>query len=241
MVSLAGLLGALFIVGASIADQVYLEADFNDKEINAPIGNGGPTIGEPIQIDDAHITAIVRDGPMGSPSLEIGDIGDTYPGWTRFGFLDGEELTEGVVNISADLWFHLLSDGFGFNFSIGGIESTQPNFASLYFYPNGDIHLYKQEGHFGVIGTYETGKIYRVILEYDMDAGTYDVWLDNQLALEAESHGITESGIGSINVGATYDDDTDGYFNIDVIRVTDYFQATSSEEHSWGRIKARFR
>jgi hypothetical protein len=100
--------------------------------------------------------------------------------------------------------------------------------------------LSDQQGYAGQIGTYEAGRLFRVIWEFDMDTGTYDVWLDGEQVVDDRVHGVISDGIGSVHFGPYGDSDTDGSYNVDAIMVTDYFQATPMERGSWGRIKARF-
>ena len=68
--------GRMFVDDIFVADHgppvYHVRANFNYKTIDAPIGTGGPEIGEPISVDTT-ISAIVRDNPLFTPALDITD------------------------------------------------------------------------------------------------------------------------------------------------------------------------
>jgi hypothetical protein len=234
------LLGVAILCGSAIADQIYLDAHFNDKEIDEPIGMGGAEVGEPIDVPET-ITATVRDGPMGSPSLEIQDR-HLWAGHATFELLDSAELTEGMVSVAADLWFDSIADGDSCTFMVCEQGSNQRRFAELVFRSDGSILLdYGESASYGHIGDFSAGRPFRVIIEFNMDVGTFDVWLDGVRVVEALSHGIADRGIGRVRVGCLFDADQDGRFSVDALSVTDYFQAVGTEESNWGRVKTAFR
>jgi hypothetical protein len=197
---------------------VHLQADFNDKTIDAPIGTGGASVGEPVEVSPS-ITAIVRAEPMATPSLEIQDNHDYSAGSARFEFLASAEITAGVFAISTDMWFHELSPGFDFFIYIREQGSSANKFGDLRFTPSGSVTLYDSNGYYGNIGTYEIGRVYPVKYEFDMDAGTYDVYLDGVLVVDDRAHGVVDRGVGAVLFGCGHDSDYDGYFNVDNIFV----------------------
>lgn len=239
-ISLVPLLCACLLPCPSSAEEVFLFADFNDKAINEPIGHGGAEFGEPTEVYTSLISAIVRSGPMGTPSLEIRDISDFGAGFAVFEFLGGTELTTGIVSVSADLWFHDLSGSNRFLLYVRENGSASERFGDLRFNPDGAVSLFDHQGYVGVIGSYVTEKRFRIIMEFDMEAGTYDVWLDGTLAINGREHGVTERGIGSVIIGCDHDEDLEGFFNVDALTVTDYFQEVPVGTQSWGRIKAGY-
>jgi hypothetical protein len=195
------LLGIVLFSGAAIADQVFLEADFNDKVIDEPIGTGGAAVGEPFEV---------------------------------------VEITTGTVVVAADLWFDALADGDSCKVDVREHSSNQSQFAELVFTEDGSIKLDYGGSSTGVIGQFVTDRAFRVILDFDMDGGTFDVWLDGMLVIDDLAHGVTDRGIGKVRFGTLFDADSDGRFYVDAIKVTDYFEATAIDKQSWGRIKARF-
>ena len=239
-VSMICLFSLILLSTVSMAEQIYLKADFNDKTIDAPIGMGGAALGEPVMMDDA-ITAIVREGPLATPNLEIEDV-QTANGYVRFEFLGDVEVTTGMVDLSADLWFNSLLDASECTILVKNASQPSQRFAELGIEDDGHIWLhYGQSFDGGTIGQVETGRAFRIIFEFDMDSETFDVWLDGVEAASDLEHEIADTGIGSFMFGCHYDEDAEGSYYVDAIQVTDYFQATPTEEHSWGRVKAGFR
>ena len=173
--SLFCLLGLIVLSTAAMADEIYLEALFNDKTIDAEIGTGGATVGEPTWVSD-RIAATVRATPMATPSLEIRGLQDV-DGSLEFTLLGDQELTSGMVDVSFDLWFSSL-DAMS-NISIYNGPSQNRRFAELGVESDGQVYLhYGQSSSAGDIGQIAIDMLYRVIFEFNMDAGTFDVWLD---------------------------------------------------------------
>ncbi len=191
------LLGTLILAAIpAAADTVYLQANFNDKPLDTPIGTGGPTLGEPVQVG-SQIIATVRADPLATPSLEIQDNDDYAVGCVLFEFLGSAEITTGTVAVMATLWFHEPGSGHSFCIYVREQGSSAHMFTNLNFQPDRNISYGDQNTFPTLIGTYQTGRPFTVAIVYDLDAGHYDVYLDNSLALANEPHGITERGVGA--------------------------------------------
>jgi hypothetical protein len=236
---LVALLGLLLPGAAAAANAVYLRADFDDKTIDAPIGTGGAAVGEPTVIENG-VAAIVRQGPMGSPSLEIQDMqegGDHV----CFQFESDAELTAGEVYVGMNLWFDSLAEASECNIRVFERGGQAKRFAELGIIEDGGVYLhYGEASSAGIIGQAVVGRLYRVVFAFNMDAGTFSVWLDGVEAASGLPHGITDRGIGSVLIGCDYDDDAQGSYNVDALEVTD-FQIVPIENQTWGRIKTMFR
>ena len=233
-------LGIMLLPSVAAAETVYLLADFNEKAIDQAIGTGGASAGEPVSIDDG-VVATVRQEPMETPSLEIQDA-QPGKGFVRFELVGSTEVTSGMVYIAADLWFDSLVEGAECNILIREQGGEDTRFAELGFEDNGDIYLhYGQDSSAGVIGQTIIGRVLRVIFAFDMDAGTFGVWLDGTQVVSGLEHGIEDRGVGSVAIGCGYDDDSEGSYNVDAIEVTDFLRIVPCETDTWGRIKARFR
>jgi hypothetical protein len=223
----------------TFAETVYLEATFDDKPLDMPIGTGGAELGEPVEVDPS-IIATVRGTPMPSPCLELRDNDGFAAGSADFEFIGSAEITTGIVAISCNLWFHALAPGYTSYFYIREREGAAETFTNLRFDPDGTVWHFDENNTAGVIlGSYEIGRVYPVSLVFDMDAGTYDVWLDGLLVLDAEDNGITGRGIGSLLVGCGDDPDLESLFSVDDILVSDTFTPVMSR--TWGEIKGLFR
>ena len=90
---LPGLLILAIGAGTAVAETAYLEANFDGEPIDVPIGIAGPSIGQPIRVDPG-IEALVREGTLPTPSLEITDIDDNYGGYVWFEFLGGHHCLD---------------------------------------------------------------------------------------------------------------------------------------------------
>jgi len=193
-----------------------LDADFNDKTVNAPIGQGGAAVGEPTFVNGG-MTAIVRDAPMASNCLELSDI-SSGAGFARFDFVDLMEVSTGHVTISADLWFAEFDE---FTFGIRESETFFSNFAQLTFTSSGDIEYADGNSATRLIGTYGTGYAVPVRLEFDMDARRLDVWIEEEPLVENEAFGIADRGVGAIVIGIGQDPEALGTFYVDNILAVD--------------------
>ncbi|MDM7913932.1 MAG: hypothetical protein ACE15D_03390 [Candidatus Eisenbacteria bacterium] len=233
----AALLGG--VVLPTSGETIYLYADFNDQPLDQPIGTGGPELGQPIEVDP-FISTAVREDPMGSASLEIRDADDYSAGSVCFELLDGAELSSGRVVIAADLWFQALADGYSFFFGVREHGGNAQTFASLNFVYEGSITLRDKQGPAGMIGRYEIGRRTHLVLDYDLDAGTYSVMVDGSVLVADRAHGVTGRGIGRLLIGCNNDSDLDGVFNVDLITVTDTIREVAAATTTWGKVRASF-
>jgi hypothetical protein len=211
---------ALITVTSSSAARavVYLNANFDNKTVDDPIGTGGPDVGEPIEYDP-FIGAVVRGIPMPTPCLQLTDESGTSAGAVRFEFVDGTEITSGSVGITVNLWFEEYENYFLYVREQG---TSMDIFTNLNFSQTGEIFCNDENGDVGVIGTYQTGEHLRVRLAYNMDVGIYSIWLNETLVLGGEDHGVVGRGVGAVLLGCTYDGDLDGVMNVDDLFVADY-------------------
>jgi len=207
---------------ASSSSVDLLQANFTDKTIDASIGIGGAVVGEPVSVSPA-ITAIVRSAPFVTPSLEIGDNSSATAGSAIFEFIGGQEITTGLVLIRADLVFQEFEEyGIGVR-EQGGAAKT---FVDVIANSTGDISYLDASGPGSIVGSYQLGVSLELRLAFDMDAGTYRMWLDGGLVVTDAAHGINNRGVGSMLFGTLFDSDTDGMFSVDNISVRTASQCT---------------
>ena len=229
------LLLTILTAGTAAAGPItLLEANFDDKTIDAPIGTGGADLGEPVSSSSA-VTAIVRATPMGSPSLEISDNNDSGAGGVRFEMYDGIEVTDGVLAFTFDLWFTDLENFYVYVREQG---SSAKSFLSMRFQSSGDIR-YNDTAAGELIGTYETGRVIPVAITFNQNAGTYSIVVDGLTLLENRAHGVTDRGVGAILIGCTNDGNIDGTFSVDNLVATGD-GVTPSETVTWGAVKSAF-
>jgi hypothetical protein len=212
------------------ADTVYLEATFDDKIPDQPIGLGGAEAGEPVAVA-AEVTAIVRTEPMPTPCLEIAKVSSEFAGDAIFRFVDHAGITDGNVTISAELWFPVFGEYF-----ITVTDEGQPNrgIAGIFFEADGTVERYDPVTPED-LGTYQLDRLIPLILRFDMDAGTYELELDGEIKFADHPHGVESASIERLAFGINPDPGLDEVFYVDSISV----QGTSTpvEKTTWGRIK----
>jgi hypothetical protein len=220
--------------GPALPDTLYLEATFDDKTPDQPIGLGGADVGEPFEVY-AEVTAIVRTGPMPTPCLEIADASTEFAGSALFRFLGDAEITDGIVTISAEFWFPAF-DEFYFHVT----DEGQPNrsLAAINFEADGTVELYDL-GTPEVVGTYELDGVFLLTLTFDMDAGTFDLELGGEPVFADRPHGVESAAVERLAFGVSSDPDQDGLFYVDTISVRG--TPTPAAKTTWGRIKGLLR
>jgi len=195
---------------------VLLNANFNDEPIDQPIGAGGPELGQPISVFPG-LSAIVRTGPMATPSLEISEAVGGSAFAARFEFLDGEEVTHGDLNIH----MHIEAPQFDtFEVNVREPGSSAQVFASVIFTGFGGIVASDQAGSIGTIGSYSINVAYELGILFHMDEGTYDIKLNGAPVISGRAHGVTARGIGAVMVGTGTLTTPGTLFYVDRLRVT---------------------
>lgn len=205
-----GILLVLTIFAApAMADgsgEVFLEANF-DTHALGPIGSGGAPAGEPVFIPGG-LTATVTDTNGTGQQLTICDKNTLFPQFMSFEFLDLQNITEGTVCVTYTVNFVTMPVGnlWEFDLRTQGSVSTTELFLKMRFNTGptinfidaDDLVVYKT--HPFVVGVPMDFKI-----EIDMDAGTYDVSIDDSLIVDDEDHGVIGSGFGRVQFGAGID------------------------------------
>jgi hypothetical protein len=201
----------------SATDPVLLGTDFNTKPLDVAIGTGGPTLGEPASVAGTIVQATVRSTLFGGRSLEIQDISTCCGGAVAFDFLGDAEITQGTVAIKADLVFKELS---GCDLLVREHGAYSRTFLNLDFFADGWIRASDANTLVGPnIGRYSVNHLLPVMIFFDLDAGTYSIWLDGALALQNEPHGVVGRGVGRLAFGIHNDADLTGRFQVDNIEV----------------------
>jgi hypothetical protein len=229
----------LFVTAVSLAsaNQTYMEITFDDKAIGQPIGIGGATMGEPDWVD-TEIEAIVRATPFPSRSLEIHSV--DYQNPHNLGFmLPSLAVSSGLVVIIMDLWFE--EEGSDAEPWIDFYKSSWSYLAKLYFESGGTIRIWDANGT--IDGpTFPKGSALPVLVAFDMDAGTYSVWIDETPVVVDRLHGLADPNFSHLVFNTGYEDDQANRFWIDQIRVLDWLPGNIAvEPATWGRIRALYR
>lgn len=169
-----------------------LLADFDAHPVGDPIGTGGAALGEPVAIDPG-VSAIVEQ-PVGMNRV-LAMEADALPqtGGVAFELLDGLEVEQGLAAFRVTLLMPALC---GVNIYLREQGGAAQAFTTLGLASDGSIVVSDEAGPAGQIGTFSAGQILRLSIEHDLDAGTYDVLLNDAVLLDDRAHGVVGDGIG---------------------------------------------
>ncbi len=234
---LAAFLAFLFLAPVA-SGETYLNATFDDKAIDQPIGVGGPEAGEPVYVDPA-LQAIVRSSPFGTRCLEIHNTDPTQHSW--LGFEMEKEVSSGLVVVIMDVWFYRI--GPGDEFWLYLYDDTWVNrFLGLIFDETGCICGSTKGEELGVLGSFSVGRPYPIMVVLDMDAETLSIWLDGVPALMDHPHGADAAArMQKVRWAGRMNAAPDSRMSIDQIRVISDLVPAPAESMTWGRIRALYR
>jgi hypothetical protein len=220
------------------AEIVYLDANFNDKTLDAPIGKNGAAAGEPFYVD-TWAGGYVRSAPMATPSLEVVD-GSEYAGSVWFKLLNSARVNHGVLVTTAKLWIAEPA-GMMAPCRVSFTESGATSFSFLWlnFNANGLIHLTDADGPVGYIGTYVPGTVLELRVVIDLDDHTFDVELNGQLLRDDEPFSGGDVGVNRVAFSFEPDADLIGTFYLDDLRVSDP-DSVPVQPCTWGRLLRMF-
>jgi hypothetical protein len=226
---------ATLILAVPARSQVtHVDANFNDKTVDQPIGTGGPTVGEPVTLDG--VPGFVRSGPFPTPSLEIADVFASGARAVRFAFPNSFGVTGGTLTFSMDLKFESLD---GYNIYIREPEFSAVSFLDMTFTSDGSVIVSDLNGLTGSFApSYQAGVTYHLTLAYNLDLLTYTLTFGDFAPLVNEPLGAIPAGIGSILIGVAHDPDVTGVLHLDNLLVTGTQLPQPVTATTWSRIKA---
>jgi hypothetical protein len=231
---------ALGLPRPSLAGTVYLDATFDDKTIDAPIGIGGAAHDEPYYVEVAG-GAYVRSSPMATPSLELRDGSDCCWQHIWFSFLNNAKITTGTAVITLNLWIaETPGPGGDHRVEIRQFNPDNFTFLTLYFLDDGWILLIDANGFSTTLGQYETGRAIPLAFAVDLDTSSYDIWIDSALVLDDQPITLASQGVEGVVFLTTPDEDLTGRFYIDDLHVTDDPAAVPARRATWGTIRCLF-
>lgn len=178
-------------VGATT--RVLLNANFNDKPLNSPIGTGGPGVGEPIFVHPS-IEAKVRASPMTTPALLIRKpSGMTYSN-VVFDLPGSGEILDGDLRVAFTVRTPATSGNFLFRISAQGDSAF--DFGRLELESSGKITATDASGSTGNLSTWAMNQTLKVEYIYHLQVRTYDLRINNELLLGNWPHGVIAPGVG---------------------------------------------
>ncbi len=232
---IANVLGVLILLlpVLALADFTLLDANFDDKTVDEPIGTGGAEVGEPIDVY-AGLSATVREDPFPGHALEIlrSSEGSTAP--VIFEFLDEASVDVGKVTVSFDVII-VTPDNYELItvYEQGFWSST---FAKIYTDASGNLRLSDASGYYGILGLYTYSQFYNFKLVFDCVADTYDLFIDDVPIVEDRAHGKSGVGIGRLAFKIVHSASLDSGFVIDELLVT-ADEYTATETRSFSEVK----
>ncbi len=176
---------------------VLLLADFNDKPVGQPIGTGGAAMGEPVSIDPG-VSAVVEQPVGANRVLALEADALQSAGGVSFELLGGAGMEEGVAVLRVTLAFPAPCT---FRIAVREPDFNAQDFTTIDLTNNGTINVSDEAGSAGQVGIYAAGQILRFAIEHDLDAGTYDVLLNDVVLVDDRPHGVAGSGIGRFLMG----------------------------------------
>ncbi len=220
---------------------ILLNADFEGKPVDQPIGTGGPAVGEPVSVNP-NVVATIRNSPMPTTCLEVADNDDYSAGWVEFEFMETDEVAFAAMTVSANLWFTEEGMGDHYTFCIVGETSLGPHTHASVFFINGNrVHISDTVGYDTDIGSYSVNRSIPLLIELDLATSTYDLWLDNVLILDNRPHAFSELGINELHVACGHDPDLTGAIYVDDLMVVATLPPVATDSAAWSLVKAMYR
>lgn len=190
---------ALWSAGGSAQDleRELLRAEFDDKPLDLPIGTGGAAVGEPFAVDEG-VSAVVRAGVGADRELEVSADTLATASAVKFGLLDDIGVQTGIVQLDLTLTMPAYSY---FNVSIREPRWSSYDFFTVYLLEDGGFSAQDAAGSVPLADyDYVPGVPQHMRLIFDMDARTYDVAINETPLVSGRAHGITEAGVGQVQL-----------------------------------------
>ncbi|MBK8285353.1 MAG: hypothetical protein IPK97_11005 [Ahniella sp.] len=177
---------------------VLLDARFNDQPLNAQIGTGGASLGQPVSISAGLQAFVVPSGVLPTASLRVRPLASGAARFVSFEFVDSAEVTDGLLTINFLLKAGQLDRRLVYVREQG---SAGRDFLSMTLLSSGSIAVSDQSGNSASIGTYTAGALMAFEFRFKMDTGRYSIFLNGVPLATDRAHGITDRGIGSLIIG----------------------------------------
>jgi hypothetical protein len=205
-----------------------LSADFQAFAAEQPLQPGSAAEGRPASIDP-NIHVLVRDSPMATRSAQFAWSQVVGSGAVRFEFVDAAEPRTRIVSVQFDL-HPQVTDRYSVFLREG--KGASQNFGDLLFAANGAVRANDAAGSTLLPWTWQVGRTYAIQWLHDLDAGSYDLRVDNRVVLAGRGHGIdlsdpAQAGVGSVSFGLDNGASANAVASIDnlLVRVAPTIQA----------------
>ncbi|MFZ2235692.1 MAG: hypothetical protein WAV67_04860 [Dokdonella sp.] len=181
---------------------LLLDADFNDKNVNFPIGTAGASKGEPTSVANG-LSAIVRAAPFSTKSLHFSQASPMVNNIARFELLGGAQVRSGELHVGFTVRTPAVFDTF--RARMRERNSTTGFFGGIEFNSAGQIATLNGLNGDEPFFDYDPDTTYRIELVYQVATGTYDIYVDGRVRLGRAKHSVTdpEKGFGAIDFSLT--------------------------------------
>ena len=176
-----------------------LDADFNDKTLDAPIGTGGPGVSEPVAIN-SNLTTEVVSFAGDDKALNIEKTGtvfaNVFADWT---FLNDVAISEGLLIAEFDLTPRN-SLAAHLRLEASPSSGSPEELVRITTESSGDVRVRFPDEVFGTtVGSYEVNETLRVFLSCNLDERHCSVALDGSWVLLARSFAPDTSADIAVN------------------------------------------
>lgn len=196
---------------------VALEANFEDKAVGLPIGDGGAVAHEPMSISP-DMDAIVVEAAPGVNILDMASTNTSGTQVARWQFVDNLEVRTGLYVLDFDM---AMETRDRYRVALRERTSSSQTFMNLQFQQNGTIAVSDANGTELFVGVdYDAGRVYQYRVIFDLDAGLYDIFRDGEPLIRERAHGITERGIGGTLFSVDNGAQASAHLQIDSLRVS---------------------
>jgi hypothetical protein len=214
------------------AEEAYMNVTFDDKTIDAPIGTGGPAVGEPSSVDQ-YVTAVVRATPFATPCLEISNtslIGNVE-------FQLPSNVSEGIMTIITDLWLYPDS---GCDYDVAIRNGFNQVLSKITFSASGTASIWDMTGYAAQDIPYATGRAIQVGVVVDLFGRTYSTFIDTVKQVDSRPLHDQITDVRGVRFSAGYGCPEGNRLSVDDVRMLDY-DPVPAWTTSWGKLKAIYR
>ena len=178
--------------GVPTGNVTQLQANFDSRTPGEALGEGGPAVGEPIDLSD--LDGLIVEATPGDNFLRVSNnTGSTTGRNLRWEFLNGAEITSGMVRIEFSFTPSAL-DRYSFGVRENG--GSARTFLGVTFSTTGTLSASDAAGVITLTNaTYSAGTEMAVVIEFDMDAGTSQMMINGLSLYSGRSHGIVDRGV----------------------------------------------
>jgi hypothetical protein len=199
IVCLVVLVNAPLYAGVPTGPNPLLDVNFDNRTPATLLGTGGAAAGEPTALNG--LSGLIVESAPGSNFLRVSN--NTIDGLSArslyWDLADDLELTSGMVRVSFRMTPSAL-DRYSFGIRENGGSSK--SFLTATLTTSGTISVSDAAGAITLSNnTYSANTELAIVIEFDMDAGTSQMTINDVVLFSGRSHGIVDRGVGRLLTG----------------------------------------